>query len=285
MCLFSLGIFNESFAEITVVDDIGHAIKLNQPAKRIVSLSPGITELLFAAGGGANVKGVVSYSDFPEAAKKLPQVGSYNAVDIEKILSLNPDLVVAWKSGNPPLQISKLKKLGLNVFTSEPRNFDNIPDTLVRFGKLMNTESSANKAASDFQDGLSQLTQKYSKDKTKPKSVYIQIWNKPIMTINGEHLISKIFAFCNGHNIFHDVPQLTLNLDVETILQKNPDVIFVTRDGDLGEQWLSQWRKWDFLKAVESKELFAVNPDHLVRHTPRILKGIEQVCGFLHPKL
>ncbi|MDX1810887.1 MAG: hypothetical protein R3240_03000 [Gammaproteobacteria bacterium] len=90
---------------------------------------------------------------------------------------------------------------------------------------------------------------------------------------------------CNGQNIFHDVKTLTLSLDVETILQKNPDAIIVTRQGDLGEQWLAQWKKWDFLSAVKRNELHKANPDYLVRHTPRILKGIAQVCGFLQPDI
>jgi len=282
LCLF---LMNVALASISVEDDTGQHIELNKPAKRIISLSPGMTELLFAAGGGAYVKGVVSYSDFPQAAKKIQQVGSYNSVDLEKILALNPDLVVAWESGNPALQISKLKKLGLTVYISEPRNFDDIPSTLERLGTLMDTTATATSAANDFRRELAMLKQRYAKNKTITKSVYIQIWNQPLMTINGEHLISRIIEFCNGRNIFHDVGQLTLSLDVETILAKNPDTIIVTREGDLGNEWLSRWRQWDFLNAVKNRELHTANPDHLVRHTPRIIQGITQVCGFLQPQI
>lgn len=281
ICLFISS--NLVYAEVSVIDDIGQTIKLKTPAKNIISLSPGLTELVFASGGGDYLKGVVSYSDFPEAAKKLPQIGSYNAVDIEKIVALNPDLVVAWKSGNPPLQISKLKKLGLMVYTSETRNFDDIPSTLLRLGVLMNTTTIANQAATKFNNRLQTLKTRYPKTNDK-KRVFIQIWNQPIMSINGKHLISKIVDQCNGMNIFHDTTQLTLSLDPETIIQKNPDVILVTRQGDLGNSWLSRWKQWTFLNAVKNNQLYTVNPDFVVRHTPRILDGIEQVCTSLHPQ-
>ena len=284
-CLFiSLWVTNNiTYAEVSVVDDTGSKITLESPAKKIISLSPGLTELIFSAGGGDYLKGVVSYSNFPEAANKVPQIGSYNSVDIEKIVALNPDLIVAWKSGNPPLQISKLKKLGLNVYTNETRDFEGIPSTLLRLGILMNTTITANNAATKFNRRLEELSRRYPKDGLK-KSVFIQIWNQPMMSINGQHLISKIVEQCNGLNIFHDTSQLTLSLDVETIIQKDPDVIFVTRQGDLGNSWLSRWKKWDFMKAVKNNRLYTVNPDFVVRHTPRILDGIEQVCGYLHSK-
>lgn len=285
-CLLSIsliGYSNLSYAEISVVDDIDHKITLKAPAKRIISLSPGLTELIFSAGGGKYINGVVSYSNYPESAKTIPQIGSYNSIDIEKIVALNPDLIVAWKSGNPPLQISKLKKLGLNVYTSETRNFDDIPSTILRLGILMGTKDTSHKAAETFNNKLIELSKRFPKNNNK-KRVFIQIWNQPIMSINGEHLISKIVEHCNGENIFQDSTQFTLSLDAETIIQKNPDVIFATREGKLGNTWLSRWKKWEFMNAVKNKQLFTVNPDHVVRHTPRVLDGIEQVCGYLHSK-
>ncbi len=272
---------NVATAEVSVIDDLGYTITLKVPAKRVISLSPGTTELIYNAGGLEYLKGVVSYSDFPEEAKRIPQVGSYNSVDIEKIVALSPDLIVAWESGNPPLQISKLKKLGLAVYLSEPRDFEDIPSSILRLGILMGSKQIARKNADEFVERLASLQRRYPKTSDK-KSAFIQIWNKPLMSINGQHLISKIVAQCNGINIFQDTPQLTLSLGVETIIQHNPDVIFVTRQGDLGDTWLLRWKKWEFMTAVKNNQLYAVNPDFVVRHTPRILDGIEQVCGFLH---
>jgi len=274
---------NMALANVSVIDDVGEEIELVEPAKKIVSLSPGLTELIYYAGGERFLKGVVSYSDFPKSAKIIPQVGSYNSIDIEKIVALSPDLVISWKSGNPSLQISKLKKLGIKVYTSELRDFKDISSTLKRLGILMGTVDTAEKAVSDFNKRFSILKKRFPHSKHK-KNVFIQIWNEPLMSINGTHLISKIVEFCNGHNIFHKTTQLTLSLDVETIIHRDPDVIIATREGKLGDTWLSRWKKWDFMKAVKNNQLFTVNPDHVVRHTPRVLDGIEQVCGYLHSK-
>lgn len=278
-------LINTAGASIKATDDTGTLIQLDHPATRVVSLSPGTTELVFAAGGGEKLRGVVSYSDYPAGAKQLPQVGSYNAIDIEKIVALKPDLIVGWESGNPPLQISKLKSLGLNVYLSEPREFSDIPATLKRLGALLGSEAVANKTALEFEQNLARLESKYSEANLIRKSVYIQIWNQPLMSINGTHLISRIVEFCGGDNIFHNVKQLTLSIDVETILEKNPDAIIASRQGDLGHQWLSRWKEWKFIAAVKNDALYAANPDHLVRHTPRIIQGIEQVCGFLQPQV
>jgi len=268
-------------AEIQVRDDENTVITLNEPAKRIISLSPGNTELLFSAGGGEFVKGVVSFSDYPEAAKSIPQIGNFNSIDLERVLSLKPDLIVAWKSGNPPLQISKLKELGLTVFMSEPRSFSDIPETIIKFGKLMNTEKQAKKSVTKFNNRLNKIKSQYTGNFPK-KRVFIQIWDSPIMSINGEHLISRIVERCNGVNIFSNHPTLTLTPGTETVLKENPDVIIVTRSEDLGNSWLDRWKQWPFISAVKNNQLFTAIPDHFVRHTDRIILGMEAVCKQLN---
>lgn len=272
-------------AAVTVNDDAKQTVVLDKPAKRVVSLSPGMTELIFAAGGGDKIKGVVSFSDFPPEAKNIPQIGSYNAIDIEQIVALNPDLVVAWQSGNPPQQISRLKQLGVTVYISEPRRFADIPRTLRNLGQLLGTGSTADNAARQFESKLTALRHRYSADKAIAKTVFIQIWDQPIMSVSGEHLISRIVEFCHGQNVFHETNQLTLSLSAETVLQKNPDVILVTREGELGQKWLMRWKPWEFMSAVKNDQLFMANPDYLVRHTPRVIQGIKQVCGSLQPHL
>ena len=265
---------------IRVMDDSGAFVSLDKPAIKVISLSPGLTELVAAAGGLDKLQAVVSYSDFPPQVKKLPQAGSYNALDIEKILLLQPDLVVAWKSGNPKHQIEKLKKLGLNVYISEPDDFMDIPDTLLRLGKLMATEKIAQKNAAQFIEQFEQLKKKYPLKKNK--SVFIQIWNKPLMSVNQHHLISKVISLCGGENIFADTLSLTLSPSIESILEKNPDIMIATGMADTSVQWLNRWRQWPFLSAVKNKQLYAATPAHLVRHTPRILLGIEEVCQLIH---
>ncbi len=271
-----------SYAEISVVDDTGAIVSLKQPAQRIISLSPSLTELTFAAGGQYLLKSVVNYSDYPPAAIKIPQVGNHNAIDIERLVSLNPDLVLVWKSGNPPLQISKIQQLGIPIFTSEPDEFDDIPSTILRLGTLMNTEVTARKNAEDFRQKLENLKKRFPQTSASKKSVFIQIWDQPLMTISGRHLISKIVEQCNGENIFHDATPLSLTVDIETVLQLDPDVILATKKAEPGESWLNRWNQWEFLSAVKHQRLYRVNPDEVVRHTPRIIEGIENVCEVLH---
>jgi len=268
---------------ITVIDDGGNKITLNQPARRIISLSPGITELLYAAGGGDYVKGVVSYSNYPVQATKIPEVGSYNALDLEKILALNPDLVIAWKSGNSYLQISKLKKLGVAVYLSEPVKISDIPQSIQKLGQMMGTEEVARNSAAAFKSRFEKLRLTYPAVK-KTKTVFIQIWDNPVMSVSGKHLISKVIRLCGGENIFTHYPGLTLNPDIETVLQYNPQIIIATGMEETGQQWLARWEQWDYLDAVENQRLYSVNPDLLVRHTPRILDGMEEVCALMYTR-
>ncbi|MCU7818902.1 MAG: cobalamin-binding protein [gamma proteobacterium symbiont of Lucinoma myriamae] len=269
-------------AQIQVQDDSGQQIILQQPARRIISLSPGLTELIYAAGGANNIIATVSYSDFPEQAKNLTQIGSYNALDMEKILLLQPDLIVAWKSGNPKHQLEKLTRLGLTVYISEPEEFMDIPHSINSLGKLMASEVVAKQSADDFIKQLQQLKQKYQSNKTKPKKrTFIQIWNNPLMSVNKNHLISKVISFCGGNNIFSQARSLTSSPSVEAVLAQDPEIIIATGMADTSQVWLNRWRQWPFLSAVKNKRLYSTDPNHLVRPTPRILQGIKDVCALI----
>lgn len=276
-----LAVSTPVWAQVQVVDDSGQIITLKQPAKTIISLSPGLTELISSAGGLPLLKGVVSYSDYPEAAKQLPQVGSYNALDIEKILVMQPDLVIAWQSGNPKHQVEQLKKLGLTVYISEPNDFMDIPVTIKKLGKLMATEEIAKKNAESFIRQFEALKQTYPNNKNK-QSIFIQIWNNPVMSVNEKHLISKVITFCGGSNIFAKAKGLTLEPSIESILENNPKIIIATGMADTSKAWLKRWEQWGFLDAVKNKRLYATNPDHLVRHTPRIILGIKDICRIIN---
>lgn len=279
-------ISTNSYAAIDVLDDSGQLITLTQPAQSIISLSPGLTELVYAAGGSLKIKAAVSFSDFPQQAKKLPRVGSYNALDIEQILLINPDLIISWKSGNSTSQIEQLKRLGFNVYISEPSNFNDIPDTIKKLGKLMGTQKSAQKNANNFIRQLESLKQQYKPLNAKDKKrTFIQIWNNPVMSINNDHLISKVINFCGGKNIFSHAGSLTYTPDIESVLKHNPEIIIATGMTGTSKIWLKRWNKWPYLSAVKNKRLYSVNPDHLVRHTPRILLGIKQVCRLIQPAI
>ncbi|HEX22419.1 MAG TPA: cobalamin-binding protein [Chromatiales bacterium] len=266
-------------ANVSVSDDTGREVRLAQPAQRIISLAPHITELLFSAGAGGRIVGVVEYSDYPPAAKKLPRVGSYNAVDMERILALRPDLVVAWASGNPPALIEQLRSLGLRVFLSEPRTLEDVASNLERLGQLAGTRTMAQVAADEFRRRLQALRTRYAG--RKPVSVFYQIWHRPLMTVNGEHLISKVIRLCGGRNVFAELPTLVPKLDMEAVLAADPQAIVagVREPGD--DSWQQDWRRWSQLRAVREGHLISVPADLLQRHTLRILDGAKQLCKAL----
>ena len=265
-------------ADISVTDDAGQSVVLDQPAQRIISLAPYITELLFAAGAGEAIVGVTAFSDYPEAAQSLAQVGGGGGLDLEAIMALQPDLVVAWQSGNPRGQVERLQSLGITVFSSEPRRLQDVPATLRRLGRLAGTESVAAAQADSFNRRFAELHEKYAQ---RPKvSVFYQIWEQPLMTLNGEHLFSDVLRLCGGENIFNALPTLAPQIDIEAVLLANPDVIVVAAD-DEGSPLLAAWQRWPQLSAVKQGHVYAIQRDQLVRHSPRILDGAERLCELL----
>jgi len=265
-------------AEIRVVDDIGQEIILQQTAKRIVSLAPHITELLFEAGAAQQIIGTVSYSDYPEQAKNIQRIGSYNKFDLEAIVALKPDLIVAWETGNTFARIDEVKALGFPVFINEPREFSDIPQSLIKLGKLLSTEAIANKSAANFNHVLNQLKEK---NQQKPLvKIFYQVWNKPLFTVNGEHLISKVIELCGGDNVFRDMSVLSPQVGLESVLQRNPQVIVAGMNKERA-RWLEEWKKWPSLNAVKDNHLYGIDADLIVRHTSRILHGTQKMCDIL----
>ncbi len=266
-------------ADIEVADDLGQTLRLARPAARIVSLAPHITELLFAAGAGERVVGAVQYSDYPEAAKKVARVGSYTAVDMEKVIALKPDLVVAWKSGNRDAHLDKLRGLGIPVFVNEPRRIDDVAKSLARLGRLAGSEAAGEAAAQAFRKRHAALAARYSA--RPPVRMFYEAWNRPLMTVNGEHLISDVIRLCAGDNVFAKLPVLAPVIDTEAVLATQPEVIVASGMGEARPEWLDDWRQWTKLPAVARGNLFFIPPDQIQRHTPRILDGAERLCGQL----
>ena len=266
-------------AQISLEDDTGKVVQLPRTAKRIVSLAPHVTELLFAAGAGPQVVGVVAYSNFPAAAIKLQQVGGYSNVDMEAVAALKPDLVVAWKSGNRSANLDKLAALDIPVFMNEPRMLDDVARSLENFGRLAGSEAVANAAATEFRTRKLALEKKYG---SRPKvPVFYQIWNRPLMTINGEHLISDVMRLCGGENVFSSLPQIAPTISIEGVLAANPEVVIASGMGEQRPDWLDQWRRWPSLSASAADNFYFIPPDLIQRHTPRLLDGAAMLCEFL----
>jgi iron complex transport system substrate-binding protein len=266
-------------AEIVVRDDVGNEVRLVQPARRIVSLAPHATELLFAAGTGRSVVGAVQWSDYPHEAKKIPRVGSYVSPDAERIVALRPDLVVGWASGNDPRVLEQLRNLKLTLYVTEIRTFEQVATNLERLGALAGTGGQAQEAAGAFRDRWRRLHSRYGGE---PRvSVFYQIWDRPLMTVNGEHLISRVIELCGGINVFASVHTLTPVLSVESVLVANPQVIVAGGMGEAYPEWLEGWRRWPQIEAVKQGNLVFVPSDLLQRPTPRILDGAERLCQAL----
>ena len=264
---------------ITVQDFSGREVTLDQPAKRIVALAPHIVENLYSAGAGDKLVGVVSYSDFPDEAKNVPEVGTYNAFSLEQVLALNPDLIVMWGSGNGMQTLSKFEALGIPVYVSELRQLSDVPKSIRNLSQLAGTPAIGEAEASRIETELNALQRRYGEKRSL--SVLYQIWNDPLQTVNGEHLISEIIALCGGHNVFGDASSLAPRVSIESVLLRDPDAIVASGMGEARPEWLDQWRAYPSLTAVADEALFFVNPDHLQRPSARIVLGARSLCQQL----
>ncbi len=263
-------------AAVSVVDDRGQVITLAQPARRIVSLAPHVTEDLFAIGAGSLLVGAVDFSDFPPAAKALPRVGGYSGFDLERIRALKPDLIVAWQSGNPHRSLLQLEQLGIPVFHDNTRQLVQVPSVLKRLGVLTGKNDSAGQAASQFQQKLAGLQQQYAH---KPAvRVFYQVWDRPLMTVNHEQIISDALRICGAVNVFAELPSLTPTIDEEAVLVANPDLIVTSRVHDGPHVWLERWKRWPSLAAVKRDQLVTLPRDLLIRMGPRLVDGVAALC-------
>jgi iron complex transport system substrate-binding protein len=266
-------------AQAQVTDDYGHAIALPAPARRVVSLAPHLTELLYAAGAGRFVVGALDYSDYPPAARALPRVGSESGIDLEAVLALRPDLVVAWPNAGSRRSVERLAGLGLPVFRSEPRELDDIARTLLRFGALAGTQPQAQAAADAFRARAAALSARYSRRPVV--RVFYQVWDRPLQTVNGEHVITKVLRLCGGDNVFAALPLIAPEVDREAVLQANPQVIVASAADGVRAPGLDDWKRFPGLAAAAHGHLYTVPAELIQRHTPRILDGAERLCGLL----
>jgi iron complex transport system substrate-binding protein len=270
-------------APVTVQDDLGNSITLPAPARRIVSLAPHTTELLFAIGAGSELVGVSQFSDYPEAAKRLPQLGGAAGFDLERIAAQKPDLVLVWHSGISPAQIEALKRLGSPVFESEPHDFATVASSLERLGRLAGKATEGTQAAAAFRARRQALAERYAH--AVPVTVFYQIWSEPLMTLNDSHLASAAIAVCGGKNVFGKLGPIVPTVNVEAVLQADPEAILTGSDGGNGDgngvAALALWKKFSQMTAVRRDNLFALDSAILTRGSPRILDGAEAICGKL----
>jgi iron complex transport system substrate-binding protein len=276
---FLLMLATVAHAELVLTDDSGATVRLAAPARRIVSLAPHVTEVLFAAGAGERVVGTVDYSDYPELAKRLPRVGGYSRLDLEAIAALKPDLVIAWQSGNPAAHVARLKELGVPIYFSQPNSIEDIARSLEQYGRLAGTEAAADGAARAFRARLAQLRARYQDQ--APVRVFYQIWKSPLSTVNDRQIISSAIRLCGGVNVFADLPSIAPVVSLESVLVANPEAIIASGMDLARPEWLDDWTRWTQVTAAARGNLFFIPPDIIQRHTPRLLDGAEQLCGHL----
>jgi iron complex transport system substrate-binding protein len=264
-------------AAITVRDDDGNTVTLQKPAQRVIAMAPHVTEMLFAAGGADRIIGAVTYSDYPEAAKSIPRIGDNRLVDMERVIAMKPDLIVVWLHGSSERQIDTLRQLGIPLFHSEPQKLDAIPDSLLRLGQLMGTESAAQPASAELRRQLDALRKQYSN--RPPVRLFYQVWDKPLYTLNGAHIVSDAIRLCGGVNIFSNLKAVAPIVGIEAVLQEDPEAIFGTSEKNYGG--VNLWRPYANLKAVRNDNLFTLNGELLNRAGPRMIAGTAALCEKL----
>lgn len=279
--LLALG-FSAHATPLEVRDDLGKILRLAAPATRIISIAPHLTEITFAAGAGDKLVAVSEYSDYPPEAKRLPRVGDGARVDIERILTLKPDLILAWKSGNQAGDIEKLMRLGLRVWVSEASRLADIPRLLRDVARLAGTAAAGARAASDFERELQRLRDRGSvQARTRePSRVFYEIWHRPLLTVNGAHMISDAITLCGGINVFADVPVLTPAVSLEAVLAARPHIVLGGGSANGEADFLERWSRTP-LAALRTIPAHFIAPDGIQRQSPRVIDGIRAICAHL----
>jgi iron complex transport system substrate-binding protein len=261
-------------ASIEVRDDRGVVVTLAAPARRVVMLAPHLAEVAFAVGAGGSVVGVSSFSDYPPEAKRLPIVFDWGRVDYERVLALRPDVVLAWRSGTPALQVERLEHLGLKVVVTEVRRFADVAELMRMVGTIAGTEREAEARARAFERELAALRSQYAR--RAPVSVFLEIWHTPMITINGEHVFSEAIELCGGRNVFARARTATPLVSREQLLGARPEVVVT---GSPAER--DAWGGLDAVPAVRAHRVYEVEPNDLHRPGPRLLDGARELCRAL----
>ena len=245
-------------------------------AQRIITLAPHIIEMLFNLGVGDRVIATTDHSDFPEAANNVPRIGNYARLKIEKILAYEPDLIIAWRTGNPTDDLERLEKLGLKVIYSDPRSLDDVAQELRLLGKLTGTEQRAEALAKKYEKNLAQLRTTYANK--EPISVFYELWSNPLTTISNNSWPQQHLNVCGASNPFiksmTDYPQIGL----EQVVIAKPQLIIQPMSKGEPNPNAVNWFQWNEIPAAKHKQLIQPNSDKLHRMTSRLLEELEQLC-------
>lgn len=279
--LFLLSLFfaHLSNALIEATDDVGNSVRLQQPAQRIISLAPNITEVLFHIGAGKQIIGADEHSNYPPVAKQILRVNNHATANYELILSLQPDLVIAWQSGNGETITRRIRELGIPIFVVETRRLTDIPKLFRQLGHLTGQSKQAQEMADLFTEDLYHLRIKNQAKKTI--RTFYQIWSEPLITLNGEHMVSDVIRLCGGVNVFADAIPLVPYINIESIVAADPEVIIAGGSEQEQKMQSAQWQKWPSISAVKNRHIYTIPADLMQRHSDRILQGAQLMCDYL----
>lgn len=258
---------------LLLIAEIAHATQ-PPPPRRIISLAPHVTELLYAVGAGAQLAGADAGSDYPAAAKNLPRIGDYSRVNFERIALLKPDLVIGWRSGNRAADIYRLQQMGIPVLLTDAHSLQDVTTLLRQIARTTGHAQAGERAARAFDTRLAILRARYAA--TTPRRVFYQVWDQPLMTIGGRHWINDAISLCGGRNIFADLPGAAPRVSLEAVLARAPEIII---SGDDAPDRRGMWQGFPGLPAVQRQALIRLDVDALHRPTPRVLDGVEKLCA------
>ncbi len=247
------------------------------PAQRIVSLAPNLTELVFNAGAGDRIVATVEFSDLPEAARRIPRIGDAFRVDLERLLQLKPDVVLVWESGTPKQTVDRIRALNLRVVSFETLSLEQVADVVRSLGELAGTESIADEVAAKFDRDVRELREEFRG--RSAVSVFLQVNDRPLYTVNGKHIMSEILGLCGGRNVFAGLTELAPAIGIESVIAANPQVIIST--DDTVPDAATSWRQWRHVDAVKNGNVFTLRSDDIARATLRLTDGARDLCRTL----
>ena len=263
-----------------VLDDEGRSVPLTHTPQRIVSLSPGATAMIFAAGGGERLVGTVQFSIEPAAARRITRIGDAHGYDLERILALHPDVIVAWSGGASAAQLAPLERAGLVIYRHHVVRLNDVAPSIERLGVLLGTADVAHDAAASLRGRIDRLRSLYRNP--APPRVLIQVWDRPVYTVGGAQLISDAVEVCGYRNLFADLPDAAPAVALEAIASRDPQVILALAvDASSARAWLLRWQALPALRAVHSGALLPFVDARLSRLGPEVVDATEELCRRL----
>ena len=273
-----------SYARV-VTDQLGRQVRLPDNPQRMVALAPNITEIIFALGQEHRLKGVTMHSDHPEAAQKLPKVGSYVRLDLEKIVALKPDLCIAVKDGNPKKVIERLEDLKIPVYAVNPRNLNTVMDALREIGQILDADESAAKLIRNMRSRIQRVKTRVSKSAHMP-GIFFQIGISPIVSVGTDTFIHEIIVLAGGKNLAEG-PVSYPRFSREQVISLSPDILIITpMTGSAAfEEVKAQWSRWPTIPAVQKGRIHLADPNLFDRPSPRLVDALELLSQLIHPEL